>query len=437
MDYKPSTVSFPNKAVGIKIMAIFSREARSPVYNVLRSIMVASHGTISISHAIEECAKHGLIADRSMIASARNQYKRMAHAASAIGATMPAIPIPAIPIPIAPTITAIAKPELGVAMPEETPIIESIESMSSYDEEDDVPTTTEYHEEIVEDELRMTTKIPEVNPLYHFTSEQLIFIESIEKLAKEDFIKKLPSSRNQLVGPAGCGKTTFGIQYAAKFKRPCFIVDCQTLREGLSLFGNKTVDKDGIKWIFSRFVEAVRTPKAVVILDELNRVAPMSMNTSLPLLDDRRSLWFDEAGQEIKVADGVTFFTTMNQGAEFTGTEGHDLALDDRFEYVIPVDYIDPVSESNLLQKKYAIPAKIANDLCDIAKVVRDKYKAGSIYTKTISTRILEKAAKLWKISGSDVTLRNSIVYRFPCDGTPDSERNHVISLVKGKGFKI
>ena len=371
-----------------------------------------------------------------MIASARNQYKRMAHAASAIGATMPAIPIPTFPVPIAPTITAIAKPELGVAMittpieETETPIMESIESMSSY--EDD-----EYHEEIVEDELRMATKIPEVNPLYHFTSEQLIFIESIEKLAKEDFIKKLPSSRNQLVGPAGCGKTTFGIQYAARFKRPCFIVDCQTLREGLSLFGNKTVDKDGIKWIFSRFVEAVRTPKAVVILDELNRVAPMSMNTSLPLLDDRRSLWFDEAGQEIKVADGVTFFTTMNQGAEFTGTEGHDLALDDRFEYVIPVDYIDPVSESNLLQKKYAIPAKIANDLCDIAKVVRDKYKAGSIYTKTISTRILEKAAKLWKISGSDVTLKNSLVYRFPCDGTPDSERNHVISLVKGKGFKI
>lgn len=423
-------------------MAIFSREARSPVYNVLRSIMVASHGTISISNAIEECAKHGLIADRSMIASARNQYKRMAHAASAIGATIPAIPIPTFPVPIAPTITAIAKPELGVAMittpieETETPIMESIESMSSYDEDDDIP-ATEYHEEIVEDELRMATKIPEVNPLYHFTSEQLIFIESIEKLAKEDFIKKLPSSRNQLVGPAGCGKTTFGIQYAAKFKRPCFIVDCQTLREGLSLFGNKTVDKDGIKWIFSRFVEAVRTPKAVVILDELNRVAPMSMNTSLPLLDDRRSLWFDEAGQEIKVADGVTFFTTMNQGAEFTGTEGHDLALDDRFEYVIPVDYIDPVSESNLLQKKYAIPAKIANDLCDIAKVVRDKYKAGSIYTKTISTRILEKAAKLWKISGSDVTLKNSIIYRFPCDGTPDSERNHVIGLVKGKGFKI
>ena len=420
-------------------MAIFSREARSPVYNVLRSIMVASHGTISISNAIEECAKHGLIADRSMIASARNQYKRMAHAASAIGVAMPAIPIPTFPVSIAPTIAAIAKPELGVAMittPEETPIMESIESMSSYDEDDDIP-ATEYHEEIVEDELRMATKIPEVNPLYHFTSEQLIFIESIEKLAKEDFIKKLPSSRNQLVGPAGCGKTTFGIQYAAKFKRPCFIVDCQTLREGLSLFGNKTVDKDGIKWIFSRFVEAVRTPMAVVILDELNRVAPMSMNTSLPLLDDRRSLWFDEAGQEIKVADGVTFFTTMNQGAEFTGTEGHDLALDDRFEYVIPVDYIDPVSESNLLQKKYAIPAKIANDLCDIAKVVRDKYKAGSIYTKTISTRILEKAAKLWKISGSDVTLKNSIVYRFPCDGTPDSERNHVISLVKGKGFKI
>lgn len=411
-------------------MAIFSREARSPEYVVLRDMMIRTNGTISIPDALAECERMGLKIDRQAIASARCQYKKFAAAAKAAGETIPAPKAVAAPAPApvsapAPVIPAVIEEE-----EEEDEIgevfSESLESISA-----------DYDDEEEEKELHSTSKIPEVNPLYHFTPEQLIFIEAIEKLSKEDFAKKLPSSRNQLVGPAGCGKTTFGIQFAARYKRPCYIIDCQTLREGLSLFGNKTVDKDGIRWVFSQFVKAVRTPRSVIILDELNRVAPMSMNTSIPLLDDRRSLWFDEAGEEIKVADGVTFFTTMNIGVEFSGTEAHDSAIDDRFEYVIPVDYIDPVSESNLLQKKHGISAAIANNLCEIAAIVRSKYKAGSVYTKTISTRILEKAAKLWKISGSDTTLKNSIIYRFPCDGTPDSERNTIASLIKGKGFKV
>ena len=400
---------------------VFSREARNPIYNALREIMVRTAGTIKPEDAIRELETMGIKAGKQEVASARCQYRKMALAASAVIAPVP-------PVPTKPVIAPVPVP--AVPAEEESPesetfFSESIESMSEYDSS------------IIEDELRTETRIPEVNPHYVFNEEQLIFCNAIEALSKEDFAKKLPSSRNQLVGFAGCGKTTFAIQFAARFKRPCFVIDCQTLREGLSLFGNKTVSKDGIKWIFSRFVEAVRTPRAVIVLDELNRVAPMSMNTSLPLLDDRRSLWFDEAGEEIRVADGVTFFTTMNQGSEFTGTERHDSALDDRFEYVIPVDYIDSVSESNLLQKKHGIPVPIANSLCSIAKIVREKYKAGSVYTKTISTRILEKAAKLWKISGNDATLKNSIIYRFPCDGTPDSERNHIISLFKGKGFKV
>ena len=390
---------------------IFSRDARSQVYSILRSIMQRTDGTASINDCILECDKHGVEVDRSQIASARNQYKRMKAAAMAAGEKLPAIPTPVIPEQI--------------EEPEEQ-ILESIESMSDYSE----------IEEAEEKACRDHANVPAVNPHYVFSAEQLAFLEAIEKLSLEDFKKGLPSSRNQLVGAAGCGKTTLAIQFAAKYKRPCFIIDCQTLREALSLFGNKTVTKDGIKWVFSKFVEAVRTPRAVIVMDEVNRVAPMSMNTSLPLLDDRRSLWFDEAGEEIKVANGVNFFSTQNLGAEFTGTESLDSALDDRFEYVIPVDYISPDDEAKLLVNTVGIPSKVANDLAMVAKVVRDKYKSGTVYTKTISTRILCKAAKLYKIGG-DLMLKNSLIYRFPCDGTTDSERNTLTMLLRGKGFKV
>lgn len=385
---------------------VFSREARNPVYNLLRKIMIESKGTASIDFCLQEANKASMSIDRSQIAAARNQYKRMAQAARDSGKDMPVV----MPVEIK---EEYSYPELEELAKEEMP-------------EPTKHTGEEWY----------TPYIPEVDKNFHVNQQEEDFLKTIEKLSHKHYKEGIPSAKIRLIGPAGCGKTTMAIQYAAKYNRPCFMIDCQTLREALSLFGNKTVDKDGIKWVYSLFVKAVRTERAVIVMDEANRLAPMSMNTALPLLDRRAKVYFDESGEEIKAAKGVTFFCTLNEGSIYTGTEAMDGALKDRFSYIVNLDYLEEKEESKMLQKKFGLPANIANNFANIAKVIRDKHKAGQVYSNSLSTRVLELAAEMW-MEGGDGSLKYSVANHFSCDGTTNSERNHVLELFKGKGFKV
>lgn len=280
-----------------------------------------------------------------------------------------------------------------------------------------------------------STLVPKKDRNFVLSLKEKNLFKSLESLSIKDYRQGKPSAKIRLVGPAGCGKTSMASQFAAIFKRPLFVIDCQTLREPLSLFGNRTVDKEGIKWVFSQFVKAIRTPRSVVLMDEANRVAPNSLNTALPLLDHRGKMFFDEAGEEIKVAAGVTFFATLNEGSQYTGTEAIDAALKERFGYILNVDYLTPKKEEKMLVKKFGIPSDVSQKLVRVANVVREK-QANGIFVNSLSTRVLETAAELWNV-GKDKTLNYSIANQFPDDKTGDSERNLVIDLLKGVGFKL
>jgi nitric oxide reductase NorQ protein len=270
----------------------------------------------------------------------------------------------------------------------------------------------------------------------HFTFEPNLknYLNGIEQMSRDDFKAGKPSAAIRLVGHQGCGKTSMAIQFAAKTKRPCVIIDCMTLREGLSLFGNKTVDKDGLKWVNSLFVNAIRIPRMVIVMDEINRLSPMTMNTLLPLLDSRGETYLDESKEEIKVAAGVTIFSTCNEGSQFTGTDQMDSALCDRFCDLIPINYLSEPDESLLLQRKHGLDKVRSDKLALVAKTVRAKFLASEVYTKSISTRLLENAAKkLAKIGAC--SLEYSLVSHFVDDGSKDSERSKIRELLKGSGL--
>lgn len=388
----------------IEMSGVFSREARNPVYSFLRQLMINTNGTISINDAIAQCDQAGLQVDRSMIASARNQYKRMAVAASAAGEKIP------VPMPTTMPVTTTAPTPTAIPVP--TPAMPA--------------SCGEWWEKY----------IPQVDSTFHFDATTNAIFNTIEKLSKKHYAEGKHSDRIRLVGPAGCGKTTAAIQYAAKNNRPCFIIDCPTLREPLDLFGTRNVEDMKTVFTESLFVRAIETPRAVVIMDELNRVHPSVMNTALPLWDARGELNLDLAKRTIKVGKGVTFFASVNEGREFTGIEEVDRAVKDRFSVVMPFTYLGIEEESNLLVKRYGIDKTIAKNLCEVAKVNRDKYQSGNTYTLALSTRVLEKAAE-YLVAGGDSTLFGTIIHHFPCDGTLESEKKAITMLLRGKGFKV
>lgn len=412
----------------------FSREARSEKYRILRQLMISTNGTILFEDCALKCKEAGIEIQKSEWSAAKHQYKEAIKAGH-----KPETPAP-VPTPAPAPVESFDDDDTG----DDTgsPIAEELESMTDFDDDYDdyleetiVPVTpvTPKEKEVVTMEKALW-EVPAVDPHYSFNPKLKDYLNGIEKLSKADAAAGKPSAKIRLTGAAGCGKTSMAVQFAAKTKRPVVIIDCPTLREAKDLFGFKTADEKGIRWVYSLFVKAIKTPRMVVVLDEINRLSPMALNTLLPMADHRGQTFLDDSGEIIKVAGGVTMFATMNEGSQFTGTDQMDGAIADRFPDIIEVDYLDEAEESALLQRKHGLDAPRANKLALIAKTVRQKFKACEVYTRSLSTRLLENAASKLVVVGNS-SLEFTIVNHFPDDGSKDSERAKIRELIKGAGL--
>jgi nitric oxide reductase NorQ protein len=194
---------------------------------------------------------------------------------------------------------------------------------------------------------------------------------------------------NALVrGPKGCGKTTLARVYAARNRKPFYEVHCGAFVDNEQWFGKDRLSEGQTWYRKARFIHAVETPHCVVLLDEINRAHPEVLNAILGLLDWRRSLWSDDLTYEVKVAEGVTFFATLNEGEEFYGVNPLDAALRDRFPRTVRLDYPPEQEEARILVG-HGLPQREADKLTSFAHTVR---KAGR--PLPVSTRQLLVAAE-------------------------------------------
>ncbi len=114
----------------------------------------------------------------------------------------------------------------------------------------------------------------------------------------------------------------------------------------------------------------MQTPNCVIHLEEINRPEhPKALNMLFSILSDDRQVWMDELGL-LKVADGVVFFATLNEGDEFVGTELLDPALRDRF-YVISMDYLPNEVEIEVLEKKAGVTPEQAVEIINVVNSLR------------------------------------------------------------------
>ena len=234
-------------------------------------------------------------------------------------------------------------------------------------------------------------------------SEQGLEIPKPERhfFLPEDIIKNLDridklSGRhpvNVLVaGKQGCGKSTMVKQFAAKTKRPLSTFQIGILSEPGQLFGEHRL-KDGETY-FQQFLfpQALQTPGCVIHLEEINRPEhPKALNMLFSVLSQDRQVWTDELGL-IKVAPGVVFFATLNEGDEFVGTEMLDAALRDRF-YVTLLDYLVPEVEADVLHLKTGIGRSEAQTIVNIAGQLRKNTQEPVIVSTRHALMIAEMVA--------------------------------------------
>ena len=241
-----------------------------------------------------------------------------------------------------------------------------------------------------------------------------------------------------MTGPAGCGKTMAAKALVNSLDRPDYYFNLGATQDPRStLIGNTHFDtENGTYFSQSKFVEAIQKPGAVILLDELSRAHPDAWNILMTVLDyGQRYLRLDESdGQDtIKVADGVTFVATANQGNEYTSTRVMDKALMDWFT-IVEMDVLNETEESGLLTYMFPnVDSVVLSNVAKIASLTRTESNSDTArITSGISTRTtVELCGLLYDGFNLQEASEVSIYPQYDSTGGVDSERTFVKQIVQ------
>jgi len=239
--------------------------------------------------------------------------------------------------------------------------------------------------------------IPENDPHYFLSREIASNLDRFNNMSASTPVNLL------VVGKQGCGKSSLVSQFAARHQRPLATFQVGILSEPGQLFGELRL-KDGETY-YQQFLfpQAISTPNCVIHLEEINRPEhPKALNMLFSILSDDRQAWLDDLGN-VKVADGVVFFATLNEGEEFSGTEMLDAALRDRF-YVISMDYLPLDIEKEVLIRKTGLNEVEAQRVVSILNDLRYNTKM----PMAVSTRHSLMIGKLVK---AGATIREALIF--------------------------
>ena len=241
-----------------------------------------------------------------------------------------------------------------------------------------------------------------------------------------------------MTGPAGCGKTMAAKSLVNSLDRPDFYFNLGATQDPrATLIGNTHFDSGkGTYFAKSLFVEAIQTPNAVILLDELSRAHPDAWNILMTVLDyGQRYLRLDEAdgSDTIKVADGVTFVATANIGNEYTSTRVMDKALMDRFT-IVEMDVLNEEEENSLLNYMFPhVDSVLLGNVAKIATLTRTESNSDTArITSGISTRTtVELCGLLFDGFSLEEAAEVSIYPQYDSTGGVDSERTFVKQIVQ------
>ena len=280
-------------------------------------------------------------------------------------------------------------------------------------------------------------------------AEMLNFIHSSYKLKPNGLVMKelkwkylvrgaVRGKNILMTGPAGCGKTMAAKSVVNALDRPDFYFNLGATQDPRStLIGNTHFDKKkGTYFSESLFVTAIKTPNAVILLDELSRAHPDAWNILMTVLDyGQRYLRLDEASgsETIKVAEGVTFVATANIGNEYTSTRVMDKALMDRFT-IVEMDVLTESDEATLLNMMFpSVDSVLLGNVAKIATLTRTESNSETArITSGISTRTtVELSGLLFDGFTLEEAAEVSIYPQYDSTGGVDSERTFVKQIVQ------
>jgi nitric oxide reductase NorQ protein len=282
----------------------------------------------------------------------------------------------------------------------------------------------------------------------HEAIKKIIHTDSIDLKPKNLIIKDIKwkylirsavrGKNIMMTGAAGCGKTMAAKHLVTQLERPDFYFNLGSTQDPrATLIGNTQFSKEsGTYFSESAFIKAIKTPNAIILLDELSRAHPDAWNILMTVLDqNQRYLRLDEAEGSpiVNVAEGVTFIATANIGNEYTATRVLDRAILDRF-VMIEMDLLNSEEELSLLSMMY--PEVDSDDLKAVAEIAHNTREVSRSEVAKLSNMISTRASvEMAGLLYDGFTLMEAaevaILPFFSNDGGLESERTYVKQLVQ------
>jgi nitric oxide reductase NorQ protein len=216
-----------------------------------------------------------------------------------------------------------------------------------------------------------------------------------------------------IVGPHGAGKSALAMQIAARRGGPVALIAGHQSESSREWFGQRELVAGETVFRPSLFAEALETPGATIILNDLPRMSNRAVQNALfNVLDGLvRREHVDALGRELRVADRVLIIATWNEGWAYSGNIRMDQALIDRFsESVIWLGYPPADVMVNILRAKTGVSDVDAMCLVRYAERLR-----ASPEQHEVSLRGMLAAARK-AVAGADLrdAVRFSIVNSLP-----------------------
>lgn len=210
-------------------------------------------------------------------------------------------------------------------------------------------------------------EIPTADPHFILQDEHIRLLEYVAKRRQDGKITNI-----LIKGPQGSGKSSTPIQFAAKEGAALVVIEIGLLSESAEIYGHVDLKDGQTIYTPGLFTLALQTPGTVIHLQEINRPeSDKTLNALFSVLDPaQRKIWVDGYGY-IKVASGVTFFASLNEGYEFVGTMPVDQALEDRFSIKMQFQDLPQDECIRLLVTKLSMDANKALELVKILETIR------------------------------------------------------------------
>jgi cobaltochelatase CobS len=244
-----------------------------------------------------------------------------------------------------------------------------------------------------------------IDPEYVWTAELAAVLSVADRLGQNVL----------LYGPAGTGKTTAAMQYAARTGRPFMRVAFDRTTEPADLKGGRYPSENGgVEWHDGNLTRAFRVPGMVLLLDEPTLLRSGSLAVLQTALDTRRLVL--DTGEVVIAAPDLLVIAADNTdmtgdaSGRYIDTAPVNLAFGDRFAWRVAVNYLPEAKEIDAVSSQTGLHREATKIMVSYATMTRNEANGGTLTAPMTTRRLLAWARGVKAGFGSKYAFKVSML---------------------------